>query len=199
MADGSWKPDIICLKNVIFRVVTGNGLSTSSAWKNGTGTTADVHCRVISTNTSCNGHYRDPIIDKWDTLNVQTVRYSIYKNFEEVAWIDFDGIGSSNTKWFEKSRIINSSYQDISSSSTFNYLQIEANINAEKRRFYASVSFGGCKGDILYFVTVDSEGSCWYDQIIPFPSISYSKTQTMANTSEKENFDFGDTAVVSLK
>ena len=58
--------------DTIFRMITGNGLSSSLAWKDGTGSTTDEKCRAIS-NTSCAGHYRDPRIGQWGSLNVRKV------------------------------------------------------------------------------------------------------------------------------
>jgi hypothetical protein len=66
-----------CLSGVIFKVVAGNGKSALNAWRNGTESTNDKLCRNIST-TNCTDHYRDPIIDEWDTLNVTKVK-SLWK------------------------------------------------------------------------------------------------------------------------
>ncbi|XP_060560970.1 protein lev-9-like [Ruditapes philippinarum] len=127
--DGSWNPDITCTKfnSVIFKVVAGNGKSALNAWRDGTESTSEKSCRDIS-KLNCTNHYRDPRIDEWDTLNVTKVRYSVYKNATEVAWVDFNGTGSSKMDWFQKERVIDSSYTDLNPSSRTNHFGIATDV-----------------------------------------------------------------------
>ena len=52
------------------------------------------------------------------TFPVQ-VRISIYKDGRQVAWTEFDGLGSDNENWIAKDRIIKSSYSDVHIDKTF--------------------------------------------------------------------------------
>ncbi|XP_060560995.1 uncharacterized protein LOC132720794 [Ruditapes philippinarum] len=198
MSDGSWNPDITCTKfnSVIFKVVAGNGKSALNAWRNGTESTSDKSCRNIS-NTNCTHHYRDPRIDEWDTLNVTKVRYSIYKNATEVAWVDFNGTGSSKMDWFQKERVIDSSYTDLTQTSRTNYFGIVPGVL--KRHFYASALFNTCEGDKLWFCTIDGEPVCWYDHGA-IPNIIYSTRKTMVTSTpgDVKELDFADAATVTI-
>lgn len=57
----------------MFRGTPGNGFGVYDAWVNGYDvTTDDVTCQQLSV-TSCNDHYRNPIVDSWNTLNIAKV------------------------------------------------------------------------------------------------------------------------------
>ena len=58
---------------LVFRGTRGNGVDIYDAWVNGTSvTTTDETCKVLEDN-SCTNHYRNPIVDSWDSLGISKV------------------------------------------------------------------------------------------------------------------------------
>jgi len=53
------------------------------------------------------------------------VRYSLYTDGSEVAYVEFNGTGSTNEDWFSVSRILEASWSDLDTSSTLNYCSIK--------------------------------------------------------------------------
>ena len=62
--------------------------------------------------------------DKYSNVSFQ-VRYSLYNNGLEVAFIEFNGTGSNIEDWFSNGRILEASWSDLDTSTTFNYFSIK--------------------------------------------------------------------------
>ncbi|KAH3725540.1 hypothetical protein DPMN_051385 [Dreissena polymorpha] len=55
---------------------------------------------------SLSNHYRDPALDTWNNLAIKYVKFALYKGNREVAYVIFNGSGSSNLDWFTYSRVL---------------------------------------------------------------------------------------------
>lgn len=185
---------------IIFRGTVGIGTQydTTEAWNAaGPGTTTNTSCRNVRLD-GCNKHYRHPIIDDWATLNPQQVRYSIYKNEVEVAWVLFNATGSNKTNWFHKSRVLSSSYTDLTPSAYHRVFQLDFRYSNVERHFYISGSWGGCSNDDMWLCTFDNGYGCSYDNYGNWPYILYSKLGHKANTGHMGDFDYGDCSIVTV-
>ncbi|XP_053374333.1 uncharacterized protein LOC123544905, partial [Mercenaria mercenaria] len=186
--------------NIWFRTTTGIGKDSVKAWTTGDGATNDVGCRNVRKD-GCTLHYRDPRIDTWSEQKISKVRYSIYKDGQEVAWVLFNAVDSTMDNWFDKSRVIDSSYTDLTSSAKYNFFAINdpsSVLHLVTRHWYVSNNFAGCPNDDYWFVTMEGSGNCDYDNFAQYPYILYSLKRTMANTGNQANFGFGDVAVVRV-
>ncbi|XP_045179452.1 uncharacterized protein LOC123539046 [Mercenaria mercenaria] len=191
------QPDI---RDMWFRTTIGIGKDSVTAWRTGDGATDDPECRNVRKN-GCRLHYRDPRIDTWSLQKITKVQYSIYKDGKQVAWVLFNAVGSTMDNWFDKSRVIGSSYNDLTSSAAYNFFAIKDEspvLFRVTRHWYVSSKFAGCGNDDYWFVTEEGTGNCGYDRLTQYPYILYSLGPTMANTANQENFGFGDVAVVRV-
>lgn len=190
-------------EGILFRATVGIGAAfdTSEAWKTaGPGTTTDPTCLNVRRN-GCTKHYRSTSIDDWTALNPHTIRYSMFKDELEVAWVMFNATGSTSTNWFSRDRVLSSSYTDLTDGASYNTFAIadpSSVLQYVDRHFYVNQDFGGCDNDNTWFATFDNTGNCFFDQYGGYPYIMYSKLSTHANTGTILNFGFGDCAVVSL-
>ena len=53
------------------------------------------------------------------------VRVSMYKSDAEVAWVEFDGANSTKTDFFTPSRVLDSSYNDLTPGANYQYFSLE--------------------------------------------------------------------------
>ncbi|KAH3725504.1 hypothetical protein DPMN_051348 [Dreissena polymorpha] len=86
LESGGWK--------MVFRATSSNGQSVYDAWVKGTGT-SDV--KPLTMSRSLTSHYRDPALDTWNNLAIKYAKFALYKGNSEVAYVIFNGSGSSNT------------------------------------------------------------------------------------------------------
>uniref|UniRef100_K1QST1 Uncharacterized protein n=1 Tax=Magallana gigas TaxID=29159 RepID=K1QST1_MAGGI len=110
---------------LMFRATPGVGLSVKDTWQgNILPPTAQDTCISMET-TSCSSHYRNPRVDLWESLSIFQVTIELYKHGSKVAFITFDGKNSNINDWFSSSRILNSSWSDVTPSTIYNYFSIE--------------------------------------------------------------------------
>ncbi|KAL4234481.1 hypothetical protein ACF0H5_006126 [Mactra antiquata] len=62
---------------------------------------------------------RYDIIRDWESLNISQVKIQVKINNTVHAWVIFDGVGSTNTNWLSKERLISSSWTDLPSIESF--------------------------------------------------------------------------------
>ncbi|XP_074661824.1 uncharacterized protein LOC141914504, partial [Tubulanus polymorphus] len=116
----------------------------------------------------CNCIWKSPIITKWSTLGFKKIKLSLYTAGHEVAFLEFDGAGSDAINWFSKSRLLSSTWTDLTSDSPTNYFSIEGDSSGNlRRRFFVNSNYGGCPADQLWMAVQDPKpvlGECSYDK-----------------------------------
>ncbi|KAH3725503.1 hypothetical protein DPMN_051347 [Dreissena polymorpha] len=75
-------------------------------------------CRSLSS------HYRDPALDTWHNLAVKYVKFALYKGNREVAYVIFNGSGSSNMDWFTYSHVNLSSWPGLTSKGQYTVFSV---------------------------------------------------------------------------
>ncbi|KAK7487376.1 hypothetical protein BaRGS_00021338, partial [Batillaria attramentaria] len=177
---------------VVFRAAQGNGQSVYEAFLNTghhddnplEGGSGDVACWSLSSSHWCPKHLRSSLLDQWadGTLGVQRVRYSLYKDGIEVVYVEFHGVGSDLTSWFDSSRVLSSSFTDLTSSQTYNKFSVSGFTlpNGLKRRFHVNYAYSTCGGDIGW-LSVVVKGLCDYEKPAGLnnPHFLYSMLPTM--------------------
>ncbi|KAH3725261.1 uncharacterized protein LOC127853177 isoform X2 [Dreissena polymorpha] len=159
--------------NLVFRGTSGNGQETQAAWMTGSGTSST---KPTDMSRSYDSHFRDNYaVNHWASLGVKYVKYALYKQSREVAFIVFDGTGSDMTSWFAQQRVIVSSYSDISPATTFNYFSIQGHDRYDfKRTFFINQLYGDCDHDAGNMVVVEHDGGCDWDHQPRYPQFLYS-------------------------
>ncbi|XP_052244307.1 uncharacterized protein LOC127853659 isoform X2 [Dreissena polymorpha] len=165
LESGGWK--------MVFRATSGNGQSVYDAWVKGTGT-SDV--KPLTMSRSLSSHYRDPAIDTWHNLAVKYVKFALYKGNREVAYVIFNGSGSSNMGWFTSSRVLMSSWPGLTSNVQYNIFSVDGHANGSTlmRRFHINKSYAGCDNDRGYVAVIDGGSACAWDQHPSYPQFIYS-------------------------
>ena len=109
-------------------------------------------------------HYRNPLVDSWNTLRVALVRLALYENGREVAFLLFDGVGTDKMNWFSKERILDSSWNHLRYDSPFNFASV-AGDGQFGRRFFINIRYGGCENDHGFIVLEDCGAQpCSYEK-----------------------------------
>ncbi|XP_053384319.1 uncharacterized protein LOC123537224 isoform X2 [Mercenaria mercenaria] len=165
---------------MIFRATSGNGQNAYVAWTTGVGTCVD---KPISMARSYASHYRNGIISNWANIGIKYVKYAYYDSTQEVAYVIFNAIGSDMNSWFDKTRVISSSYSDLTAVNNFNHFSILGDFRSGslERRFLINRSYGGCDGDYGHLVVSENEppNACNWDKHPIYPQFLYSKINSV--------------------
>lgn len=159
---------------LMFRATPGVGLSVKDTWLgNIPPPTAQDTC-VSTETTSCSSHYRNPRVDLWESLSIFQVTIELYKHGSKVAFITFDGKDSNINDWFSSSRILNSSWRDVTPSTIYNYFSIDGHSNCG-RSFFVNKQYNGCPGDTGWMIVLDPGPLCCpWDDVPNKPQFLYS-------------------------
>ncbi|XP_055889771.1 uncharacterized protein LOC106072155 isoform X1 [Biomphalaria glabrata] len=172
--DQEWK--------LAFRGTAGVRQSVLTAYKDSTFGSKPVEsgCKQVGQNLPCANHYRNnDILDNWS--GVSEVALVIYKNNVKVKQVIFDGSGTNYINWFDKARVKDSSWIDMKTSSA-NYFSIDGHQDPTLRRtFFMSQAYGTCPNDVGWFVAVDSNGGCPWEQNSGIPMLKYSTSDSKMN------------------
>lgn len=137
-------------------------------------------------------HYRDPGIDNWQDHNIKYVKFALYEERSEVAYVIFNASGSNMNKWFHSSRVVSSSWPDLTATAAYNYFSI-AGDERYQRRFYINIQYTGCSNDLGYVAVKEALGAanCYWDRHSKYPQFLYSK-MTSAEFWNQQNYGRAD-------
>ncbi|XP_076448264.1 uncharacterized protein LOC143284987 [Babylonia areolata] len=172
---------------LVFRVTSGIGKNVWDTWHDD-GRHDDANemlgCVLPSSSLPCQSHFRGYLLDRW--TNVNQVRLRLYKGGSVVVEMTFNGQGSTRMTWLDKARLLTSSWTDMMSSGA-NYFSIDG-IPQVYRRFYLSVSHGGCNVDIGWLTVADHHtqtsvpGICpWEQRVAGLPVLYFSPNDAACN------------------
>ncbi|KAH3838790.1 uncharacterized protein LOC127878613 [Dreissena polymorpha] len=140
-----------------FRGTPGIGDDVFQAWVNGTNvTTTDTECMALTPNT-CAHHYRNPIVDSWELLDVQQVMFEMYSEIHGTKNLIFDAQGSTITSWFSESRITNSSWNATKQRPFYGWFSMQG---SNPFTFLVCGRLFPCGCDELYTMVVNNKESC---------------------------------------
>lgn len=183
---------------LVFVGLAGNGVDVHASYVDGTGTvTDDVNCMTLNM-AACQQNYRSPVMDSWSSLQITEVKYSLYKNGREKAYAIFNGTGSDLTNWFSQARLLDTSWTEALTTTTFQYVSIPG--HAPTRRFSMIVSYGGCPLDLFFTVTITGPTfACNYDNPATFPQFLYSTSTTPSYFETGVNTDSADYITIHIR
>ena len=148
-------------------------------------------------------HYRDNIVNNWSNLGIELVKFAFYDTNRELAYVIFNGSDSTMLNWFDRNRVINSSWLDLTSRSVYNIFSIEGHIhpNSYDRRFYINRNYGGCPKDRGHLAVINSAVSspvCLFDDQPSYPAFIYSKFNTV-DFFQRRMFGIADFMAILIK
>lgn len=148
-------------------------------------------------------HYRDTRVSNWASLSIKYVKFAFYDRFHEVAYVIFSGNGSSLNSWFDKSRVISSSWPDLTSTSTYNVFSLYGYVILHKndRRFYISKSHGGCSAGTGHIAVINNgfaSPDCTWETHKSYPQFLYSKLNSV-NVWQRQMYGAADFLTIFIK
>ena len=159
--------------------------------------------KPLSFKRSSGLHYRDNIVNNWTKIGIKLVKFALYDTDREVAYVIFNGIDSTIFYWFDKSRVIDSSWPDLTSISPFHRFSIEGHFLPKKfnRRFYINRNNAGCPNERGHIAVIDSAVEtplCLFDDQVSYPTFIYSKHNSV-DAFQRRMFGIADFMVVFVK
>ncbi|XP_071172213.1 uncharacterized protein [Mytilus edulis] len=124
------------------------------------------------------GHYKPILSNNWTFLCLDKVRVSIYKNGVEKAFMLFNATGADKMSWFTPSRIIDSSWVDLQSS-TKQYFAMSQDPDF-LREFYASQNADKSKCYSTGWMFISTANRCFFETNKK-PAFYYAPGQSSAN------------------
>ncbi|XP_019646463.1 PREDICTED: uncharacterized protein LOC109486987 [Branchiostoma belcheri] len=153
----------------VFSTVKGTGQTVYDAWSAGPG--APVR------------HFRCPVVEHWESLNIQRVKVVLEFNSTGNVELIFNGTNTDKFSWFSRSLLLSSPWNDINTE-TQNFFSIRG-APQFKRSFYINRNWGGCPNDAGWLVVADGgpHEICPWEQVPEdqLPYIRFSKTSGYAN------------------
>ncbi|XP_046561065.1 uncharacterized protein LOC124270091 [Haliotis rubra] len=192
---------------VVFRAQKDTGTSIYSAWLNDSlyhdhpllPPRLKPGCFSPNTSRPCEDHFRSKIMSAWDTAGIQLVKVLLMKNSHVRNEIIFDGTGSTKMSWFTPTRVINSTWTDLTTS-TSNYFSIEGHLYT--RRFLISHLYGLCTTDVIWMSVVDGNDQshpCSWDNPSVYPKLLYAINNQKAAIGTLTDFEYGDVMAILVK
>ena len=182
----------------IFVACSGNGQSMLGAYKK-------VDYKSEITHHDCSsGHLRSSLINKWNSHKIDEVKIELIKGGDVVKVFVFDGTGSTNMNWFDKQRLVKSSYSDLSKSSTTNFFSIIGDKTVD-RHFYINRNYHGCPNDKGWLMVVDTPVAnyrpCKFDRLprMKYPYIVYGPNNNVGHYQKTGQYEVADKLVISIK
>lgn len=156
---------------MIFKYIGGISSSpTGKALWNSSDTLSENITAALDTTATYQGHYKNRLIQSWQTFNPQEVRVVIYTNGTEVMSMKFNGRGTTNLDWFSQNNLFQSPWTDLKNATNIFIFGIDG---AGERSFEIAAFHASCPGDTGWFLIAGPH--CDYERIHPIPGILYSK------------------------
>ncbi|XP_052081842.1 uncharacterized protein LOC127719654 [Mytilus californianus] len=150
-------------------------------------------------------HFKSDIVNNWSNVEIDLVRISLFVSGIEKAFFLFNGSETNKTSWFDKSRLINSSYSDLNKDIDFTHFSVvgihgkaDRHAGNYSRRFYIrNDKSDKCETDEGLLLVGDAEGNCQYEEnITEQPFILFSAS---SNVSKAIHHAVADSMAIFIK
>nr|XP_034338852.1 uncharacterized protein LOC117693035 [Crassostrea gigas] len=129
------------------------------------------------------GHYKTDL-SQWNSMCLDRIRVSIYKNGQEKAWIEFNSIGANQNNWFDPSRIIASSYTDIKTAAK-EVFSMMGDTNTGREFLMSQHSNTQC--DTYGWIMISTQNNCPFEASAGGkPAFLYSPGQTSSHFEQTQ-------------
>ncbi|XP_071127834.1 uncharacterized protein [Mytilus edulis] len=156
---------------------SGNEQSVYTAWTNQTECNDLTTPLDISVTTR---HLRNPLIDRWTDVGVKKVKVQLFTNNVPVVWMLFNGEDTNEMNWFSQENLMNSSFNDLTTSSPTNYFGIVGHWS-QLRHFFINRAYVTCGIDDGWLVVLGDRKKCAWEQRGLFPLFLYTKSNSPRN------------------
>ncbi|KAK0064520.1 hypothetical protein Bpfe_006179 [Biomphalaria pfeifferi] len=168
---------------LVFRGTKSVRSSVYEAYRSGAGVPeiVDDGCKQVGKSMNCSNHYRNnEILNNWK--GISNVTFAIYKDNVKVKQVVFNAAGSNYMSWYEKGRVLDSSWSDLKSA-TANYFSIVGHQDGGLRRtFFMNHYYSTCAVDVGWFVALDAnQGGCEWEKNDGFPAFKYAAGDQRVN------------------
>ena len=186
---------------LVFRGTAYNNVKIYPAYMHGTGIPAVVEpgCKQFNHSLPCVNHYRNrDAFENW--ANIDEVLLAVFDKGQIKKNIVFNGNGSTPISWFEASRVITSSWNDLKTA-PHNIFSIEGDARPlYMRRFLINNDYTTCTRSHGWFYAGEAlDGGCLMDKTIARPFFQYSTLKTMAVWHTQQDVARADTFGVFVK
>ena len=126
----------------------------------------------------------------WDS-SIDQVAFVVYRSGQRSAFVVFDGTGTDSQTWFSDTKVINSSWTDLTTTSK-NYFSIQGDDKTHytlERRFFMNNYYNGCSLDMGWFIAVDSYDTCTWGQTTDYPLFLVSGSDKKSTLSSMQTAD----------
>lgn len=182
---------------MVFKFVGGN-IPSPTAYQLWTSskTISEHLISALDTTSAHRGHYKNRIVQNWQTFNPLEAKVVLYTGGKEVASLQFNVAGTDNINWFSQNNLVQSPWSDLKGAK--NLLNFAIPGACCSRGFEITASYGGCPVDVGWLVITGSV--CSWETKHPVPSILYSK-QSHAITWHRHHADVGiaDVMIVYIR
>ncbi|GFS06452.1 hypothetical protein ElyMa_004706900 [Elysia marginata] len=168
---------------LVFRGTPYINVKIYPAYKHGTGIPREVEkgCKQFNSSLPCGNHYRNHLaLANW--AGIYEVLFAIYKNDRVVKYVIFNARNSAYTDWFAASRVLASSWDDLTAK-PHNIFSIEGETSPTYlRRFFMNFDYNnGCDGFRGWFYAADAlPGGCASDKTLAHPKFLFASGKTFA-------------------
>ncbi|XP_071128033.1 uncharacterized protein [Mytilus edulis] len=189
----------VIIKNVscgvyfpIFVAFAGNGKSVYDAWR-----TPSMWNEIPAfyPHIGRRFHLRSRFIDNWG--KVRLVKLELFQSNKRVMWMTFNGKNTNSMNWFDKNKLVDSSFKDLAPCSTFNYFSIAGDRlkGILDRKFLINRSYKNCAQDYGWFAIADTIRHCSWEKRGSAPVFIYTRNHSSRNYNLDS--DTAETMVIS--
>ncbi|XP_078381756.1 uncharacterized protein LOC144664477 isoform X2 [Oculina patagonica] len=182
---------------MVFKVVSGapSNVYIYQLWSS-SDSLNENKTEALNTNSSFKAHYKNRLVQNWQTANPKEARVALYKtdSQSEILSIVFNATNSNSGNWFSKDRLTHSPWIDVLSEPMLSF-----NIQAIccGRSFYIIRNHGGCSADAGWLLVTNIY--CNYEKRLPKTTVMYSKRATHTNWNVYENVGIADVLLVYIR
>ncbi|PFX14335.1 hypothetical protein AWC38_SpisGene21514 [Stylophora pistillata] len=156
---------------MIFKYIGGMSSSpTGDALWSSFDTLSENLIAALDTTANYQGHYKNRLVQSWQTFNPQEVRVVLYTNGAEVISMKFNARGTTNLDWFSENNLLQSPWTDLKNAVNIYIFRINGD---GVRNFEITAYYNGCPNDAGWFLITGSY--CDWEKFHLVPGILYSK------------------------
>ncbi|XP_033109223.1 adhesion G-protein coupled receptor G6-like [Anneissia japonica] len=143
-------------------------------------------------NDNLKAHFKSPMVDRWSEIEIRRVKFSIYKNGVEEAYVIFDGRNTNKMDWFAKEKVMSTSFNDFNRETTRHFSIEGHDDGGHSRHWFINEIYNGCTNDKGWTVTITAKGRCPWNVHSKYPQIMFSPTRgsVVWQTGDPKKADF---------
>ncbi|XP_028405285.1 uncharacterized protein LOC114527792 [Dendronephthya gigantea] len=164
---------------LVFKTIAGENGTINNIWSDSL-TREESSLDALNKNNSFKRHYKNRMVQDWETFNPTEVRVVLYTQTKEHVVLKFNASGTNNMDWFSIDRLQEPPWQDIFSSPK-NFFSIDGSCSKQVkhrcRSFFINSIYNHCLGDAGWLM-IGGSTACPWETRFPGNSFQYSKSET---------------------